>query len=179
MIAGRRLAACFACALVLLAGGCATTAEPRALSDLSGRLALRVDVPEAARSFSADFDLRGDAARGSLRLTGPLGAMLAQARWQPGMAELTTSDNAVRVFDDLDQLAQALLGERLPMAALIDWLRGRPWPGAASVAAGSGFDQLGWTVDLARYAEGVLSATRAARSGQAGVSVHVRLDRAS
>ena len=179
MIEVRRLAASLACALLLLAGGCATTPEPRAPSDLSGRLALRVDAPEAARSFSADFDLRGDAARGNLRLTGPLGAMLAQARWQPGAAELTTSDNAVRVFDDLDQLAQALLGESLPMAALIDWLRGRPWSGAASVAAGDGFDQLGWTIDLARYAEGVLSATRAAQRGQAAVIVRVRLDRAS
>jgi outer membrane lipoprotein LolB len=59
---------------------------------------------------------------------------------------------------------------------LIEWLRGRAWPEAPSQARAGGFDQLGWTIDLARYAtDGVLLARR---EQAPAVSVRVRLDRA-
>jgi outer membrane lipoprotein LolB len=162
-------------ALALVVAGCASV-PPRSPADLAGRLALRVDGADAARSFSADFDLRGDAGRGSLRLTGPLGTTLGEARWQPGGAELQTGEGTRR-FETLDGLAESLLGEALPLAALIEWLRGRAWPGAASQARADGFDQLGWTIDLARYAtDGVLLARR---EQAPAVSVRVKLDRAS
>jgi outer membrane lipoprotein LolB len=68
-----------------------------------------------------------------------------------------------------------VLGETLPLAALFDWLRGRPWPGAPSrpVAAPPGFEQLGWRVDLARFAEGQVDARR---DRAPAVNVRARLD---
>ncbi|HET9820862.1 MAG TPA: lipoprotein insertase outer membrane protein LolB [Burkholderiaceae bacterium] len=161
------------CGLFALAG-CATR-PARAPADLAGRLALRVEGPGAARSFSADFDLQGDARAGTLRLSGPLGAMLAEARWQPDGAELTTPERMER-FASLDAMAEALLGEAVPLAALIEWLRGRPWTGATATAGAGGFEQLGWTVDLSRHAEGWLTATRPARAAGPAVQVRVRLD---
>jgi outer membrane lipoprotein LolB len=161
--------------LLLALAGCAS-APPRPPSDLTGRLALRVDGPQAERSFSADFDLHGDARAGALRLSGPLGALLAEARWADGTAELTTPQRVER-FDSLDAMAQALLGEPLPLAALIEWLRGRPWDGAATSARTAGFEQLGWSVDLSRYAEGWLAASRPARPTGPAVQVRVRLER--
>jgi outer membrane lipoprotein LolB len=139
--------------------GCASLLPPPA--ELSGRLALRVDASpgQPSRSFAADFDLRGDAERGKLRLTGALGATLAEVRWQPGRAELSDAQGT-RTFDTLDAMAQALFGEPLPLGALTDWLRGRPWSGAASTPAGRGFEQLGWRVGLESFAEGIVSATR-------------------
>ncbi|HET9977842.1 MAG TPA: lipoprotein insertase outer membrane protein LolB [Burkholderiaceae bacterium] len=160
-----------------LLASCATTA-PRAPSEIAGRLALRIEPPDApARAFAADFDLRGDAERGQLRLAGPLGATLAEARWQPGRAELTRPDAAPEAFDTLDALALALLGEAVPLAALPDWLRGRPWTGARSVARSGGFDQLDWSIDLAQLADGVIVATRARTPKLAALTVRVRLDR--
>jgi outer membrane lipoprotein LolB len=157
-------------AAVLGVAGCAATA-PRAPTDLSGRLALRVEAP--AHSFSADFDLHGDAERGELRLTGPLGTTLGEAQWQPGAARLRTGESS-QEFVSLDALSQSLFGEPLPLAALVDWLRGRPWAGAASAGRSDGFDQLGWSVDLSRYAaDGVIVAVRAR---EPAVSVRVRLD---
>jgi outer membrane lipoprotein LolB len=140
--------------------GCATP-PPRTVPDLAGRLVLRVEAHEGAapHSVSTGFELRGDARAGELQLTTPIGSAAAQARWRPGAAELITADGTRR-FADLDTLAQDLLGEALPLAALIDWLRGRPWPGAPSLASGGGFEQLGWRIDLSRFAEGWVLAAR-------------------
>ena len=63
--------------------------------------------------------------------------------------------------------------DALPLAALFDWLRGRPWPRAASQARPSGFDQLGWTVDLSRLTDGWLLVRREAAPE---VTVRLRLD---
>ena len=101
--------------------------------------------------------------------------MLAQARWQPGTAQLDTPESS-RSFSTLDALAEAMLGEALPLAALIDWLRGRPWAAAPSMAIAGGFEQLGWRVDLARRAAGLIEA---ARERAPALSVRVRLEPAS
>jgi outer membrane lipoprotein LolB len=86
--------------------------------------------------------------------------VIAQARWAPGSAVLATPQGE-RAFADLDALTREMLGESVPVAALFDWLRGRPWPGAASTApTGAGFEQLGWAVDLARFGDGWVVARR-------------------
>jgi outer membrane lipoprotein LolB len=160
-------------AVAAVLAGCASVPPP-ARPDLSGRLSVRVDATATtpSRSFASDFDLRGDASRGTLRLTGPLGATLAEVSWQPGQAELT-DNQGTRRFDTLDAMAQALFGEKLPLAALIDWLRGRPWPGAPSTRRDDGFDQLDWRVGLTGFGEGLVSATR---ERPPAVSVRARLD---
>lgn len=136
---------------------------------------------QAARSASAGFEWSGDAHTGSLVLTSALGTRMAEARWNPGGAELSTTEGRRR-FDSLEALAEQLLGERLPMQALADWMRGRPWPGAAAepVAAGSGladdrrFRQAGWEVDLSRRAEGRIEARR--REPPPAIELRIRLD---
>jgi outer membrane lipoprotein LolB len=155
--------------VLLLAGGCASVPAPP--DALSGRLAVRVEAAPP-KSVSTQFELRGDAARGELTLTTALGTTLARARWQPGDVQLITPDGEQR-FADLDALAQETLGERLPLGALFDWLRGRPWSGAPSTPLPVGFEQLGWRVDVARYADGVVDASRAAAPA---VTVRARLD---
>ena len=146
---------------------------------LSGRLALRVEAAEGApaRSVTAAFELHGDAGRGRLDLSTPLGSVLAQARWAPGSVVLSTPQGDTR-FDDLDALTRAVLGESLPVAALFDWLRGRPWPGAASTPsvapAEPGFEQLGWVVSLARFDDAQVAARRARVPV---VTVRAKLDR--
>jgi outer membrane lipoprotein LolB len=155
-------------------GGCAGLGLQQPPPELSGRLAIRVDASAQtpSRSFSADFDLRGNTDRGTLRLTGPLGATLAEVRWQPGRAELADAQGT-RAYDTLDAMAQDLFGEPLPLVALIDWLRGRPWAGAPNVRRDDGFDQLGWRIGLGGFAEGLLQATR---ERAPAVSVRARLE---
>ena len=147
-----------ACAVVPPIDGTGTAADT-----LSGRMAVRVEAADGARAVSAAFELRGNAEAGSLNLATPLGTVLAQARWSQGLVALATPQGERR-FADLDALTREVLGEALPLAALFDWLRGRPWPGAASSAtvppAEAGFEQLGWVVNLARFDESWVSARR-------------------
>lgn len=166
----------------LLLSACASLQSPNTADEadrLSGRLVLRVDGRggEVPQVLAAGFDLQGNATAGRLDLASPLGSMLAQARWSPNQVSLRTPDGQ-RSFENLDALARQMLGEDLPLAALFDWLRGRPWPQAPSgVSArdtGPGFDQLGWHVDLGRFDEGVVIAQREAPPA---VSLRARVDR--
>ena len=164
-----------AAALVASLAACSTLGQPPAADGLSGRLSVRIEgQPE--RALSAGFELTGNAEAGQLALSGPLGATLAQARWRPGQAVLVSGTDETR-FADLDSLASAALGEAVPMAALFDWLRGRAWAGAPSTArpdGAPGFLQLGWQIDLARWADGWVDAVR---STPPVVTVRLRLER--
>lgn len=165
-------------AAVVLAAGCATVGAPDP-DALTGRLSVRVaaagDEPE--RSASGGFELRGDGDRGSLDLSTPIGTLLARAQWSPQQVELVTPQGSTH-YADMPAMTRALVGEPLPVAALFDWLRGRPWPGATSRAlpgpADAGFEQLGWTVSLTRFAEGLVEARR---DEPPQVTVRARIDR--
>jgi outer membrane lipoprotein LolB len=174
--ATRRGSALALAAAALLLAGCVQL-PPRLgnASELSGRLAVRVD-DQPVRQWSAAFELSGNARHGQLNLVSPLGTVLAQARWSPGLAELATPEGTRR-FDSLDQLGEQALGERIPLAALFDWLRGLPWaeaPWTSHLDNSPGFMQLGWFVDLSRLAEGAIDARRDAAPV---VTVRARLDR--
>ena len=156
LLAALALAACASVAPVDLPAGGAS---------LSGRLAVKVDADGStpARSETAAFDLQGTPQAGRMMLSTPLGSALAEARWSPTAVVLVTPKGEQR-YADLNALTRDVLGESVPVAALFDWLRGRPWSGAASTAttdpADPGFRQLGWAVSLARFDRGLIVARR-------------------
>lgn len=164
----------------LLLGGCASLQRehPADAAQAEMRLTGRLSVQVSGRrdGGSAAFELLGSPARGRLELSTPLGSLVARARWSPGEALLQTPQEE-RHYEDLDALTREMLGEAVPVAALFDWLRGRPWPQAASEtleAPAQGFAQLGWRIDLARFeTDGLLVATRPA---EPAVTLRARLD---
>jgi outer membrane lipoprotein LolB len=152
-------------AALLALAGCASVAPPAGEPPpLAGRLAVTVaaQTGTSARSGSTQFELHGNADRGRLVLTSPLGTTLARASWQPGAAEADLGGGRIERHASLDALAQSLLGEPLPLAPLVEWLHGRPWSAAPHTPRPGGFEQLGWLVDTTRRADGLLLATRAA-----------------
>jgi outer membrane lipoprotein LolB len=160
--------------LSTLLAACATVPAPAPGDVLSGRLALRVDAHEStpARSFAAVFELQGDSTQGRFSLFTPLGTTAARAGWQPGLATLD-NDQGRASYPDLDSLAADLLGQALPMVALLDWLRARPWNGAPHKTTEAGFEQLGWLIDTRARGEGLVEARRTALPV---VTVRIRLD---
>ena len=160
-----------AAAAVMGLTGCASV--PDGGPWVSGRLAIAVAAsPTApARGFHAAFDLQGDAQRGRLELSTPLGPRLVTATWAPGEVVLLDG-RAPRRYADLAELAQDVMGEPLPLQALPNWLRGQPWPGASHQAIEGGFMQLGWTLDTSQLQAGLLIAQRPAPPA---VTLRVRL----
>lgn len=155
--------------------GCANRPPPTASATaLAGRMILQIGATpsQPARQWSAGFELRGTARAGELDLTSPLGTVVAQARWQPGMVELSQGAERLR-FDSLPDLARQLLGETVPLEALFDWLRGRPEPQAPHEVTAAGFLQQGWDIDLTGLAAGTFTAKR---SSEPTITLRARLE---
>jgi len=154
--------------------GCAQLPREQAPSTearLSGRISVTVagDVHNRGTGGAASFELFGGPAAGRLELTSPLGTLVARASWQPGLVALRTPDGERR-FDDLDALTREMLGETVPVAALFDWLKARPWPATPHQKTATGFEQLGWRI------EPKLPALVATRLADPVVTLRAKLD---
>ena len=148
--------------LLVLLAGCVTPPKPDGPLDAvngpwSGRLALQVE-DKPGQSFSAGFQLSGNAQAGELSLFSPLGGTVAVLKWQPGAATLRTGAEN-REFPSVDSLVAHVTGEPIPVAALFDWLRGID----TAVA--------GWRADLTQLAQGRLAARRLEPLPQADLRV--------
>jgi outer membrane lipoprotein LolB len=99
------------------------------------------------QSLAAVFDLKGGIEAGQLSLGTPLGNILAQLSWSAGSATLRTP-RETREYPSVDALLAEVTGTPIPVAALFDWLAGKP----ATVD--------GWQADLTQHADGRLRARR-------------------
>jgi outer membrane lipoprotein LolB len=137
--------------LILAVAGCASPPKPAGPVDTlngpwSGRLALQVEGNQG-QSFSAGFELKGNANAGELTLYSPLGGTLAVLAWAPGSATLRNNGQA-REFPSVEALVAHATGSDIPVAALFDWLRGTQ----TAVT--------GWQADLSQLPQGRLHARR-------------------
>lgn len=99
------------------------------------------------QSFSAEFELTGNAQAGALTLFTPLGNTAAALSWTPETAIMRTNGD-VRYFDSLDDLIKQAVGTDIPVAALFAWL------------AGDNRIAAGWSADLTQQANGRITARR-------------------
>lgn len=165
-------------------------ATPPVTGQWEGRLSLKLGAFGQAASSGSQmaFELDVKDQRGTLSLATPLGTRMAMVRWQAGLtpgstlAQLETSEGA-QAFNSLEDLTQQLLGEALPLEAMLHWLQGRPAPDLPFEAlAGqnpetpSHFVQAGWRVDARELSHGRLDAQREASSTQRSVTLRLRLD---
>ena len=147
-----------------------------------GRLSLKLAAygAEAASGLTMAFELEVRDQAGTLNLSTPMGTRVAAVHWQPGQtgARLETSEG-LQQFDSLDSLTRQILGEALPLDAMLYWLDGQPAPDLPyePLAAAPGvFAQAGWQVDSSHLHEGRLDATRPGTATQRGVTLRLRLD---
>ena len=103
----------------------------------AGRFALVIDT-EPQQSFLSSFDLSGGWPNGVLTIYNPLGMQMAKLEWSPQNARLLQGSQ-VREFENLEKLIFQTTGTKLPAAALVDWLSGKPTPAE------------GWNVDASEW----------------------------
>lgn len=182
----RRRSALAALVLSMLVQACATHPPPLAGDVYTGRIAVRREAApdQPARSISGLFELSGSTASGQLVLTSAIGVTLARASWshpagprgEPSDIELE-ADGDTRHYGTLGDMMQQAIGDQLPLAAMFDWLAGRPWPAEpfTRVPGSTSFDQLGWHVDPSHLAAaGLVDAERSVPAPP--LHVRVKLD---
>jgi outer membrane lipoprotein LolB len=144
--------------MLLLAGGCAQlqTQVPQDVEfDLSARLAARY----GKEAFTGNVAWRHAKSADEMLITSSLGAGVARIVRDGDAVVLTTAEPREYKARDAEALTEEVLGFRLPLAGLADWVRGRPSTDAPATAeyAPDGrllsLQQQGWNIEYLEYQE--------------------------
>ncbi len=150
---------CAGAALLLLAA-CAAPGFLLPATDLEFELAGRIAVRYRDDAGSGNIAWRHGARADEMLLTTPFGQGIARLARADDEITLTTQDGREFRAADAESLTEQVLGFRLPLRGLADWVRGRPAPGPAPAptrqstdAAGrlSEFEQAGWRIEYLEY----------------------------
>jgi outer membrane lipoprotein LolB len=155
----RRL--CAAAALLLLAA-CATPAFLFSAADAEFELAGRIAVRYRDDAGSGNIAWRHGAHIDEMLLTSPLGQGIARIVRSGDEVALTTQDGREFRAADAESLTEQVLGFRVPLLGLADWVRGRPASAPAPTqqradAAGrlAELEQSGWRIEYLEYQGGL------------------------
>jgi outer membrane lipoprotein LolB len=156
----RRL--CAAAATLLLLAACAAPGFVLPAADADFELAGRIAFRYRDDAGSGNIDWRHGERFDEMLLTTPFGQGIARLARADGEITLTTQDGREFKAADAESLTEQVLGFRLPLVGLADWVRGRP---AAKPAPGpvrerrdaagrlTEFEQAGWKVSYLEYAD--------------------------
>lgn len=185
---GRRHAALVLLALAV-SGGCTTFApiEPAARI-YTGRFSASIHRGERREAVSGRFTLAVSSERTTLDLASPLGNTLARVDAVANRATLTApqADGQLATWhgENPEALAESVLGYRLPVSGLADWIAGRAATGRpALVLPPTGpaqrIEQDGWVIAVDERSEKTGAPRRLSlehdAGGDAAPSVRLRL----
>ena len=143
-------------AALLVLGACAqlgTQAPQDTEFDLAGRLAARY----GKEAFSGNLAWRHARSADELLITSTLGAGVARIVRDGNSVILTTAEPREYRATDAETLTEEVLGFRLPLAGLADWVRGRASdPSLAKTERGPegrlrSLEERGWKIDYLEY----------------------------
>lgn len=144
-------------ACLLLAGCAAIEQQPAGPSGVAFYLSGRVSVKYGTEAVSGKISWQHDADSDDLLISTPLGQGVARIVRRDTLVNLTTSDQKAYQADDVETLTEQVLGWRLPLAGLPDWVRGRAAAGAQVQTRLDGSSRLaelrqsGWLVEFLDY----------------------------
>ena len=141
--------------VLLLLGACAQlrTEVPQDVQfELSGRLAVRY----GSEAFSGNLAWRHAGGSDEILITSSLGAGVARLVRDGDGTVLTTAEPREYRGRDPEALTQEVLGFRLPVAGLADWVRGKASTGEAKAQYGDdgrlrALEQSGWRIEYLEY----------------------------
>lgn len=123
--------------------------------ELSGRIAVRYGSEASGGQLRWRHDRDGD----EMLISSPLGQGLARILSDGEMVTLTTANGREYRAADAEALTERVLGFRVPLAGLSDWVQGRPAPAAQGPARARRDDQgrlavleqAGWRIEYLAY----------------------------
>lgn len=129
--------------------------------ELDGRIAVRYRDEGSTGNIAWRHRAGGD----EMLITSPLGQGVARIEREGDMVTVTTSDQRVYRAHDAETLTEEVLGFRVPLAGLADWVRARPAPGPARQTRDARgrlteLEQDGWHIEYLAYRD---DGTRPAR----------------
>ena len=152
-----RYALCWCCLFLV---GCATL-EQQTTADLpSGEsffLSGRISLKYGSEAASGQVSWRHTADSDDLLLSSPMGQGLARVVRQDALVRLITSDKKEYQSGDAESLTEQILGWRLPLAGLPEWVRARAAPGSDAQTRTDATQRLielrqsGWLVEFLEY----------------------------
>ncbi len=153
----------------LALGACASLAPliEKPEFDLAGRLAARY----GSESFSANLAWRHARNADEMLITTALGQGVARIVREGEAVTLTTAEPREYRATDAEALTEQVLGFRVPLAGLAEWVRGRPStesPATAEYAPDGrllSLQQGGWNIEFVEYAGKLPSRMRLAYPG--------------
>ncbi len=152
----------YAAAAALLLAACATPAFLVPATSVEFELSGRIAVQYRDDAGTGNIAWRHGARSDEMLLTTPFGQGIARLARAGDEITLTTQDGREFRAADAESLTEQVLGFRLPLLGLADWVRGRPAPAPAPTrqlvdAAGrlAELEQSGWRIEYLEY-EGAL-----------------------
>ena len=165
----RRLSAA---AAALLLAACAGPGFQLPVHALQFELAGRIAVKYRDDAGSGNIAWRHAADVDEMLVTSPVGQGIVRIVRAGGEFILTTADAREFRASDVESLTEQVLGFRLPVAGLADWVRARPTPSPVPTflrrdEAGrlAELEQSGWKIEYQAYAGALPSRLRLAYPG--------------
>jgi outer membrane lipoprotein LolB len=152
-----KFAAAFA--LAVLSAACAqlqTAVPERVVFELNARLAARY----GAESFSGNLAWRHAERNDEMLITTPIGQGVARIVREGDTVILSTAEPKEYRASDAESLTEQVLGFRLPLTGLADWVRARPSGDAPFKDERSAdgrlqsLEQNGWKIEYLEYESG-------------------------
>jgi len=126
----------------LLAAACASVELRPDLSQLEFEFDGRLAANARDEAFTGNLNWRHARAGDELVIRTPLGQGVARLVRQGEAVELATAEGRVYRAADAESLTERVLGFRLPLEGLADWVRGRPAPA---------LEARGWKIEYQEY----------------------------
>jgi outer membrane lipoprotein LolB len=146
-------AAWFVAFLLVACAQLQTTSPEKVVFELSARLAARY----GAESFSGNLAWRHAERNDEMLITTPIGQGVARVVREGDTVILTTAEPKEYRASDAESLTERVLGFRLPLAGLADWVRARPAAAAPFKDEKSAdgrlarLEQSGWRIEYLEY----------------------------